>query len=109
MEVIAAAKTNAHAQDAKEMVLSGFIWYVGEGRGQGAAPRQTGPGHFAGGGLLQAESTAGMLLCCSGAAAREDLILDNLLQHNEVDNPLWSRCISRGLRQLARARTQAQP
>lgn len=40
-------------------MLSGFI---GKGRGQGAAPRPTGLGHFAGTGLLQAESTAGMLL-----------------------------------------------
>ena len=61
MEVIATAKpTHTH-----RMMLSGFIGYVGEGRGQGAAPRRTGPSHFAGRGLLQAESTR---LGCSRAA-----------------------------------------
>lgn len=55
LKVIAAAKqTHTH-----RMMLSGFI---GKGRGRGAAPRPTGLGHFAGTGLLQAESTAGMLL-----------------------------------------------
>lgn len=77
MEVIAAAKQmNTH-----KMMLLGI---VGKGRGQGAALRWTGPGHFTGRGLLQ----DGMLISCSGAAAWEGLVLDHLLQHNEVDNPL---------------------
>lgn len=50
-----------------------------------------------------------MLTSCPGAAAWEGLILDNLQQHNEVDNPLWSPGISQGFFQPAGARNQAQP
>lgn len=82
LEVISAAKMNAHTEDEKEMTLLGVYWVCWRGKGVrevlgGGGGRAA---RWAGGGCRQG---------CSRAAP-EGPILGDLLLHDEVDNPRWS-------------------